>query len=122
MRPKRRVAASARRCHRDLDLRLDAMSEGLRVKKRYYGNIPVLMHPNRVIFALAAGQTWAAVRLPAPGRSAVVPSEWAKRGLPEDWIDIDPWLTDMPLKEGLSRLRGWCRAAYRYAGELRKPL
>lgn len=116
--PRRRVVEATRMCHRDLDMRLDAMSEGFAARKRYLANIPVLIHPNGVIFAVAVGQTWAALRFPEAGRTAVVRSVWGKRELPPDWVDIDPWLSDAPIQEGLSRLRGWCRAAHEYAGTL----
>ena len=116
LRSRRRVRMEDLRCHPDLCDRLEAMAEGLAgTRTRYVGGMPLLVHPNGVVFGLAAGTSWLALRLPPHVHSAVVRSTWGRRGLEDDWIDIDPWLTDMPAREGLRQLRGWCRAAYAHA-------
>jgi hypothetical protein len=106
------------RCHPDLVDRLDAISGGLGGRLRYVAGLPVVVHPNNVIFAIAAGTSWIALRLPPHGQSAVVRSEWGRRGLDDEWIDVDPWLGAMPSREGIRRLQGWCRASAAYAGGL----
>jgi hypothetical protein len=119
---RRRVPVAALRCHPDLCDRLDAMAYGLPdVRTRFVGGMPVLVHDNGVAFAVAAGTSWVSLRLPPHVYSALIRSEWGRRGLEGDWVDVDPWLTDMESREGLARLRGWCRAAHDYAGELAPP-
>lgn len=116
---RRRVDAEAQRCHPELLDRLRTLAEQLPgTRLRFIVGIPVLVHPGGVVFAVAGGQSWISLRLPTHVHSAVVHSEWGHRGLTGDWTDIDPWLTDMPPRDALSRVRGWARAAYSYAGEL----
>jgi hypothetical protein len=71
-----------------------------------------------VVFAVAAGSTWFALRLPPHVHSAVVRGDWGTRGLRDEWVDIDPWLSDVSRHAALRRLRGWSLAAYEHAGEL----
>ena len=119
IRGRRRVRPEELRCHHDLCDRLQAISEGLTgTRTRYVGGMPLLLDPAGVAYALGAGTSWISLRLPRHVHSAVVRSDWGRRGLEDDWIDIDPWLTDMNAREGLRRLRGWTRAAYVHAGEL----
>ena len=119
---RRRVAPEQLRCHPDLVTRLEALAARLpNIRTRYVGGMPVLIAPGGAVFALAAGTTWIVFRLPVHVHSAVVRSDWGRRGLEGDWIDVDPWLSDLPTRDGLSRLRGWCRAAYEYVGPLRTP-
>ena len=110
------------RCHPDLLTRLVALGGRLpNVRTRFVGGIPVLIAPGGGVFALAAGTTWIMVRLPTRVHSAVVRSDWGRRGLEADWIDVDPWLSDLPTKEAMSRLLGWTRAAYEYVGPMHTP-
>jgi hypothetical protein len=119
IRAQRRIPPQDIRCHHDLVDRLEAAGAGLPdVHVRWVVGLPALVHPNNVIFAIAAGTAWFAMRLPAVGRAAVVRTEWGLRGLGQDWIDIDPWLTNMESHEATARLRGWVRASYAYAGEV----
>jgi hypothetical protein len=116
---RRRVAVESQRCHPELLDRLRTLSEQLPgTRLRFVGGLPVLVHPGGVVFVIAAGQNWMMLRLPTHVHSAVVRSEWGNRGLLGDWVDVDPWLTDMPPRDGLSRVRGWALAAYSYAAEL----
>ena len=115
---RRRVPPERQRCHPDLLDRLHSIAEGLPTRTRYVGGIPMLVHPQGVVFAVAAGTTWLVLRLPPHVHTAIVRGEWGLRGLEGDWVDVDPWLTDMPPHDGLSRLRGWCRAAYAHAGQV----
>lgn len=78
----------------------------------------MLIHPGGVVFAVGAGSTWLALRLPPHVHNAVVRGEWGPRGLRDEWIDIDPWLSDLSRHDALRRLRGWSVAAYEYAGGL----
>ena len=116
---RRRVSVEAQRCHPELLGRLTTLAEQLPgTRLRFVAGIPILVHPGGVVFAVAGGQNWLMFRLPTHVHTAVVRSEWGHRGLGDDWIDVDPWLTDMPPRDGLSRVRGWALAAYSYAGEL----
>jgi len=117
---RRRVQPAQMRCHADLLTRLESLAERLpNVRTRFVGGMPVLIAPGGAVFALAAGTTWIALRLPTRVHSAVVRSEWGTRGLAGDWVDVDPWLSDLPSRDGMRRLLGWCRAAYEYVGPLR---
>jgi hypothetical protein len=119
LRARRQVRSEELRCHPDLCDRLEATADGLPgARTRYVGGMPLLVHQSGVAFGLAAGTSWLALRLPTHVHSAVIRSEWGRRGLEGEWIDIDPWLTDIPSGEGLRRLRGWCRAAYAHASEI----
>jgi hypothetical protein len=124
-RPMRRVRASRRirpddlRCHPDLCARLESAAFGLdHVRVRYVVGLPILVHPNGVVFGVAGGTAWMALRLPSPAHGAIVHTEWGRRGLDGDWTDADPWLTDMPSHEGTGRLRGWARASYDHAAQM----
>lgn len=119
---RRRAPQDQTRCHPDLVVRLEALAARLpNTRMRWVGGMPVLIAPGGAVFALAAGTTWIVMRLPVHVHSAVVRSDWGLRGLEGDWIDVDPWLSDLPTRDGLSRLRGWSRAAYEYVGPLRTP-
>jgi hypothetical protein len=116
---RRRVPVDALRCHPDLCDRLESSASGLPgVRLRYIVGLPVLLHANGVAFAIASGTTWIALRIPQIGQRAVIRSQWGRRGLDGEWVDVDPWITDLPAREGTSRLRGWTRAAHAHAGEL----
>jgi len=120
--PKRRIAEQDLRCHPDLVERLESSAHGLPgTRMRYLLGFPVLLHPNEIVFGIAAGTTWMAFRLPELGQRAVIPSQWGNRGLGPEWVDVDPWLSDLPLHDGTSRVRGWSRAAYARATELGGP-
>jgi hypothetical protein len=122
VRLQRRVPNGMLRCHPDLRDRLEACAAGLPgVRLRYLVGLPVLFHANGVAFGVASGTTWIAMRIPELGQRAVVRSRWGTRGLGGDWIDVDPWITELPAHEGTSRLRGWARAAYAHAGDLSGP-
>jgi hypothetical protein len=43
-----------------------------------------------------------------------VRTKWGTRELGGDWVDVDPWLTDMASRDGTRRLRGWCNTSYDY--------
>ena len=117
---RRRIPPAQMRCHADLLKRLEALAARLPdVRTRFVCGMPCLIAPGGAAFAIAAGTTWIMLRLPTHVHSAVIRSEWGTRGLEGDWIDVDPWLSDLPTRDGLSRLRGWCRAAYEHVGPLR---
>ena len=119
---RRRVPRKALRCHPDLCERLESSAAGLPgVRVRYLLGLPVLLHANGVAFAIASGTTWLALRIPDLGQRAVLRSRWGTRGLPAAWVDVDPWISELPAYEGTSRLRGWSRAAHAHAGELWPP-
>jgi hypothetical protein len=116
---RRKVPLQDLRCHPDLCERLDELAHGLPgVRVRYVGGLPILVHPGGVVFAVGGGTTWSALRLPPRVHTAIIRSEWGLRGLEGEWIDVDPWLSDIPRHDGLRRLRGWSRAAYDHAAEL----
>ncbi len=118
VRPRRRLAPDDVRCTRELADRLDAMATDLGARKRYVADLPVLAHRNGVIFAVAAGTSWIALRLPEHGHAAVARSAWGRRGLTGDWVDVNPWVTEQLGPEGLRQLRRWCRAASMHAEEI----
>lgn len=116
---RRRVRIHALGCHPDLRDRLESSAAGLPgVRLRYLVGLPVLLHPNGVAFGIASGTTWIALRIPELGQRAVLRSRWGTRGLDAEWVDVDPWISELPVHEGTSRLRGWTRAAHAHAGEL----
>jgi hypothetical protein len=116
---RRRVAPDSLRCHPDLCDRLEASATGLStVRLRYLAGFPALVRANGVVFGVAAGTTWLALRIPELGQRAVLRSQWGTRGLDAEWVDVDPWISALPAHEGTSRLRGWTRAAHARAGEL----
>jgi hypothetical protein len=116
---RRKVSIDALRCHPDLCERLEASATGLAgVRLRYLVGLPVLLHPNGVAFGIASGTTWLALRIPELGQRAVLRSQWGRQGLDEEWVDVDPWISELPAHEGTSRLRGWTRAAHAHAAEL----
>src|SRR5262245_32691956 len=122
VRARRGVPHDDLRCHPDLCARLESAASGLdHVRVRYIDGMPLLVHPNGIVFALAAGTAWMALRLPRVGHGAVMKTQWGRRGLEGDWVDCDPWLTDLSAHEGTARLRGWTRAAYAHATELGQP-
>lgn len=119
IRARRRVPDESLRCHPDLVERLESSAANLPgVQLRFLVGFPALVHPNAIVFGIAAGTTWLAYRLPQLGQRAVIASQWGNRGLGPEWVDVDPWLSDLPLAEGTSRVRGWCRASYAFAAEL----
>jgi hypothetical protein len=110
------------RCHPDLCERLRVLADDLPdTRHRYLCGFPVLVHSAGIVYGVAAGTTWMALRLPFTAHSAVVHTRWGTRGLGVDWIDVDPWLGMVESREGTRRLRGWCRAADVYAAELATP-
>ena len=123
LRTRRRMRTEDVRCHPDLCTRLGALATDLpSAEFRYVCGFPVLVHRSGIVFAVAAGTTWMALRLPDGGHGAVSRSQWGPRGLAGDWIDADPWLPETSAADGLRRARGWARAAYDHAARLAPPL
>jgi len=115
----RRVAMERLRCHPDLCERVHALAEELPgAAGRYVEGFPIVLDASGVAFAIAAGTSWLALRLPGRTHSAVVRSQWGLRNLGGDWVDVDPWMTNVPAYESLRRMRGWARAAHQHAGSL----
>ena len=115
LRTQRRPRVEDLRCHPDLCERLHATLPDIPgAQQRYVCGFPVLLHADGLVFGIAAGTSWMALRLPAIARGAVVRTRWGTRGLGGDWIDVDPWLADAPSRDGTRRLHGWCHAAYEY--------
>jgi hypothetical protein len=112
----RRVSMENLRCHPDLCERVHGLASELPgAAGRYVEGFAILLDEHGVVFAIAAGTSWLAFLLPARTHSAVVRSQWGLRDLGGEWVDVDPWMTDVPAYEGLRRLRGWSRAAHAYA-------
>ncbi len=119
LRTHRRVRAEELRCHPDLCERLHVLAEDLPLAHfRYVCGFPILVHGNGVVFAVAAGTTWMALRIPDGGHGAVERTRWGTRGLRPDWVDAAPWLTETTAQDGLRRARGWARGAYDHAERL----
>ncbi|MCJ7670787.1 MAG: hypothetical protein MUP67_01905 [Acidimicrobiia bacterium] len=115
LRTQRRSRPEDLRCHPDLCERLRVTLVDLPgAKQRYLCGFPVLLHGDGLVFAVAAGTSWLALRLPPIATGAVMHTRWGTRGLGDDWTDVDPWLADIPARDGTRRLRGWCHAAYEY--------
>lgn len=118
----RRVSMESLRCHPDLCERLQGLAGELPgTVGRYVEGFAVLIHDNGVVFAIAAGTSWLAFLLPGHTHSAVVRSQWGLRDLGGEWVDVDPWMTDVPAYEGLRRIRGWSRAAHAHASSVGGP-
>ncbi len=116
LRTHHRVRTEDLRCHPDLCERLHTLAEDLPAGRfRYLCGFPILVHDNGVVFAVAAGTTWMALRIPDGGHGAVERTRWGTRGIGADWVDADPWLPDLPADVGFRRALGWARAAYAYA-------
>jgi hypothetical protein len=116
LRTQRRPRVEDLRCHPDLCARLAACAADLpEVTQRYLCGFPVLVTNHGVVFGVAAGTAWMALRLPAIAAGAVVRTRWGPRELGGDWVDVDPWLTDMPSWAGTRRLFGWCHTAHDHA-------
>lgn len=119
LRTHHRVRAQDLRCHPDLCERLHALAEDLPAGRfRYLCGFPILVHDNGVVFGVAAGTTWMALRIPDAGHGAVERTQWGTRDLGGDWVDADPWLPHTSTHDGLRRARGWARGAYDHAGRL----
>ena len=122
LRTHQRARTEDLRCHPDLCERLHALAEDLPAGRfRYVCGFPILVHDNGVVFAVAAGTTWMALRIPDRGHGAVERTRWGTRGLGADWVDADPWLPQAHPSVGLRRARGWARAAYDHAERLVPP-
>jgi len=82
------------------------------LKGAAYG-YPILSEPGGVIFGVATGTSFLALRLPEPERGkAVLAGAQAAPDLGQDWVFFPAWRTDaVALKE-------WCRKAH--AGSLSK--
>ncbi|HEU5301726.1 MAG TPA: hypothetical protein VFW06_05735 [Acidimicrobiia bacterium] len=124
LRTRHRVRTQDLRCHPDLCARLRTLAEDLpHGHFRFLCGFPILVHDNGVVFAVAAGTTWMALRIPDGGHGAVARSQWGLRGLGREWVDADPWLPETSAHDGLRRARGWARAAYDHASRLvRSPV
>ncbi len=115
LRTVRRPAMEDLRCHPDLCDRLESTIADLPgAKHRYVCGFPVILHADGLVFGVAAGTSWMALRLPPMAQAAVVRTKWGTRELGGDWVDVDPWLTDMASRDGTRRLRGWCNTSYDY--------
>lgn len=122
LRTRRHVPQQELRCHPDLCTRLHSLGTSLHgTQTRYVTGLPALIHPNAVVYAIAGGTSWLSLRLPRHAHGAVVRSQWGARGLGGEWIDIDPWMTEVEAHESTRRLRGWSRAAFDHAAELVTP-
>jgi hypothetical protein len=77
---------------------------------------PVVVAPNGVIVALAAGTHILCVRLP---RAAVDPRLVVddRPDLGPEWTRVDPWTTDVPRAEGLAALATLVRRAVENASD-----
>ena len=117
LRARRRIPADDLRCHPDLctgwSRRRSASTTCVRPATSSVCRCS--LHPNGVLFAVAAGTAWMAFRLPRLRTVRWCTPNGGRRGLEGDWTDADPWLTDISVPEGTGRLRGWARAAYDHA-------
>ena len=106
------------RCHPDLVERLTQAAAELPVELVYVRGLPVLVHPNGVAFATAAGTSQLLLRLPREMRDGVEAGRWGSGDLGEDeWVGVEPWL-DRPGDGPVLALAEWLRRAFDYAGSL----
>ena len=103
--------------HPDLIERLAEAGAGLDAPVVAVYGVPVLMHRNHVIFAVACGMRTLVYRLPTNLHSRVVPARWTC-DVGAEWVSADAWLSDLPGREGTERLRDWSRWAYEHATQL----
>ena len=122
LRTQRRPRMEELRAHPDLCDRVHATAADLHhVKQPYLCGFPILVHDDGLVFGVAAGTSWFALRLPPIAHAAVVRTRWGTRDLGGDWVDVDPWLADIESREGTRRLRGWCHAAYEHTSDVSRP-
>jgi hypothetical protein len=69
------------------------------------------------IFALAYGQSALAVRLAPDDERAALADRGASDAIGPGWVRFDPFHADEPTATTRERLRRWCAAALRTAGE-----
>jgi hypothetical protein len=105
------------RTHPDLIKRLQEVAVGTAGRLVAAFGVPVLVHPNGIIFALAFGASSLCLRLP-PRLLREVIARPAGPGLGDDWVAADPWLSALPRREGTQVLRDWCWLACEYAATL----
>ena len=103
--------------HPDLMERLVEASAGLDAPMVAAFGVPVLVHPNGVLFACAYSMDTLLLRLPEELHARVVASGWIYQIGPA-WVPADAWLTGVPRRGGTERMREWCRWAYAHAGLL----
>ena len=103
--------------HPDVLERLAEAGAGLDAQLVAAYGVPLLVHRNGVIFALAYGTSAVLLRLPARLHSRVITARWAS-GVGPEWLAADAWLSDLSRREGTERIREWCSWAYQYAQEL----
>jgi len=103
--------------HPDLIERLAEAVAGLDAPMVAVYGVPVLMHRNHVIFAVACGMDTLLYRLPTNLHSRVVPSRWTV-DVGAEWVAANAWLSDQPSRDGTARIRAWSRLAYEHAARL----
>jgi hypothetical protein len=103
--------------HPDLLERLAEAGAALDARLVAAYGVPLLVHRNGVIFALAYGTSAVLLRLPMRLQTGVITSRWAYR-LGAEWIAADAWLSDVPRRDGTERLREWCHWAFQHAQQL----
>lgn len=103
--------------HPDLIERLEVAAAGLDAPMVAAYGVPVLLHRDGVIFAVAYGMSALIFRLPADLQSHIIPARWTY-DIGAEWVSADAWLSNLSSREGTTRIRGWCRGAYEYAERL----
>jgi len=103
--------------HPDLIERLAEAGTGLDAEMVAAYGVPVLLHRNNVIFAVAYGMSSLIYRLPTRLHSRVIASRWTY-DVGAEWVSADAWLADLPGREGIERIREWRRWAYEHAAQL----
>ncbi len=98
-------------CHPDLVARLDQVALPTRgVRRAWVCGCPVVHHPSGAPIACARGTSQLVVRSGRP--AGALASSWPAVGLGDEWIDLDPWASDVTFARALELLRAHVHAAY----------
>jgi hypothetical protein len=98
-------------CHPDLVERLASSARPLRgVRRTFVAGCPVVHHPNGDAIACAWGTNALVVR--AGGVAGPLDAGVRTEGLGADWLDVDPWPTDVLFRRATDLLRDIVRRAY----------
>jgi hypothetical protein len=99
------------RCHPDLVERLAEIARPVRgVCRAWVEGAPVVHHPAGAPIACATGTSRLLVRSGEP--AGALTSRWRASGLPPDWVDLDPWASDVTFARAIELLRAHIRRAF----------
>jgi hypothetical protein len=102
------------RCHPDLIARVAEVARPVRGTARtFVAGCPVIHHSAGRPIAAAAGTRWFAVRSAEPAGALRVAEPRADLGA--EWVELDPWASDMSFAKALDLLRRHVSVAFSLA-------